>query len=116
MAKRVVITGLGVISPNGTNIPDFLHALQNGISGIRFIPRYHDLHFNCQVAGQPEFELEMLRNYITETSLYGLKGKGIAFGIKAALDAWTDAGNEIVSPETLWIPAAFLAAALPIRM
>jgi 3-oxoacyl-(acyl-carrier-protein) synthase len=102
MAKRVVITGLGVISPNGTNIPDFLHALQNGISGIRFIPRYHDLHFNCQVAGQPEFELEMLRNYITETSLYGLKGKGIAFGIKAALDAWTDAGNEIVSPETLW--------------
>jgi len=102
MGKRVVITGLGVISPNGTNIPEFLHAIRNGISGIRFVPKYQDLHFNCQVAGQPEFEWEMLRNYITETSLYGLKGKGIAYGIKAALDAWMDAGNEIVSPEPLW--------------
>jgi 3-oxoacyl-(acyl-carrier-protein) synthase len=102
MSKRVVITGLGVISPNGTNIPDFLHAIQNGVSGIRFIPQYEDLKFNCQVAGMPEFEMEQLRNYITETSLYGLKGKGIAYGIKAALDAWMDAGNEIVSQETLW--------------
>lgn len=102
MGKRVVITGIGVISPNGTNIPDFLHAIQNGISGIKFMPQYEELHFNCQVAGSPDFELEMLRNYISDTSLYGLKGKGIGLGIKAAIDAWTDAGNEIVSNETLW--------------
>lgn len=102
MSRRVVITGLGVLSPNGLNVPDFLHAIQNGISGIKYIPQYEDLKFNCQVCGEPEFEWEQLRNYITETSLYGLKGKGIAFGIKAALDAWTDAGNQIVSEETLW--------------
>jgi len=102
MNNRVVITGLGVVAPNGLTIPDFLHAIQNGISGIRFIPEYADLKFNCQVSGIPEFEWEQLHNYITETSLYGLKGKGIAYGIKAALDAWTDAGNEIVSEETLW--------------
>eukprot|EP01039_Chlorochromonas_danica_P012441 gene12441-14232_t len=102
MSKRVVITGLGVVSPNGMNIPDFLHALQNGISGIKFVPLYEELKFNCQVCGTPDFEWEQLRNYITETSLYGLKGKGIAFGIKAALDAWMDAGNQIVSEETLW--------------
>ncbi len=102
MNNRVVITGLGVVAPNGLTIPDFLHAIQNGISGIRFVPEYADLKFNCQVSGIPEFEWEQLHNYITETSLYGLKGKGIAYGIKAALDAWTDAGNEIVSEETLW--------------
>ena len=102
MSKRVVITGLGVVAPNGTNVPDFLHAIQNGVSGIRFVPQYEELKFNCQVSGMPEFEWDLLRNYITETSLYGLKGKGIAFGIKAALDAWMDAGNEIVSEETLW--------------
>lgn len=100
--RRVVITGLGVVSPNGMGVPDFLHAIQNGISGIKFIPQYEELKFNCQVTGMPEFEWEQLKNYITETSLYGLKGKGIAFGIKAALDAWMDAGNEIVSEETLW--------------
>src|ERR1700761_3420380 len=102
MSKRVVITGLGVVAPNGLNIPDFLHAIQNGISGIRYVPEHEDLKFNFQVSGTPEFEWEQLRNYITETSLYGLKGKGIAYGIKAALDAWTDAGNEIVSEDTLW--------------
>ncbi|MGZ3753760.1 MAG: beta-ketoacyl-[acyl-carrier-protein] synthase family protein [Mucilaginibacter sp.] len=102
MSNRVVITGLGVVSPNGIGVPDFLHAIQNGVSGIKFFPEYEDLKFNCQVAGQPEFEWDQLRNYITETSLYGLKGKGIAYGIKAALDAWMDAGNVIYSDETLW--------------
>jgi 3-oxoacyl-(acyl-carrier-protein) synthase len=72
------------------------------VSGIKFFPEYEDLKFNCQVAGQPEFEWDQLRNYITETSLYGLKGKGIAYGLKAALDAWMDAGNVIYSEETLW--------------
>ncbi|GAA4083650.1 beta-ketoacyl-[acyl-carrier-protein] synthase family protein [Mucilaginibacter panaciglaebae] len=102
MGNRVVITGLGVVASNGLNIGDFLHAIQNGISGIRFMPEYEELKFNCQVSGTPEFEWDQLRNYITETSLYGLKGKGIAYGIKAALDAWTDAGNEIISDDTLW--------------
>ncbi len=102
MGNRVVVTGLGVVAPNGLNVPDFLHAIQNGISGIRFMPEFEDLKFNCQVSGTPDFNMELLRNYISETSLYGLKGKGIAYGIKAALDAWTDAGNEIVGEETLW--------------
>jgi 3-oxoacyl-(acyl-carrier-protein) synthase len=102
MSKRVVITGLGVVAPNGMNVPDFLHSIKNGVSGIRYVPQFEELKFNCQVSGMPEFEWEQLRNYITETSLYGLKGKGIAFGIKAALDAWIDAGNAIVSEETLY--------------
>jgi len=102
MSRRVVITGLGVVSPNGMGVPDFLHGIKNGISGIKFVPLFEELKFNCQVSGVPEFEWDQLKNYITETSLYGLKGKGIAFGIKAALDAWMDAGNQIVSEETLW--------------
>ena len=102
MGNRVVITGIGVVAPNGIGVPDFLNAIQNGISGIRFIPEFEDLKFNCQVGGFPEFEIAQLSGYITETSLYGLKGKGIAFGIRAALDAWVDAGNEIAGEDTLW--------------
>jgi len=102
MSNRVVITGLGVVAPNGVGVPAFLHAIQNGVSGIKFVPEYEELKFNCQVAGHPDFEWDQLKNYITETSLYGLKGKGIAFGIRAALDAWMDAGNPIYSEETLW--------------
>src|ERR1035437_975263 len=99
MRGRVVITGLGVVSPNGTGIPEFLHAIKNGVSGIKFIPQYEELKFNCQVCGVPDFEWEQLKNYISETSLHGLKGKGIAYGIKAALDAWMDAGNSIANEQ-----------------
>ncbi|MFL9484613.1 beta-ketoacyl-[acyl-carrier-protein] synthase family protein [Chitinophagaceae bacterium LWZ2-11] len=102
MSKRVVITGLGVVSPNGVGIPNFLHSLQNGISGIRFMPQYEELKFNCQVTGLPQFEWEQLKNYMSETTLHGLKGMGIAYGIKAALDAWMDAGNPIANDQTLW--------------
>ncbi|NTW31884.1 MAG: hypothetical protein HGB12_04550, partial [Bacteroidetes bacterium] len=31
--KRVVVTGLGAITPLGNNIPDFWNALLNGVSG-----------------------------------------------------------------------------------
>ena len=102
MGNRVVVTGMGVVSPNGNNLTEFLHSLKNGVSGIRFIPLYEELKFNCQVSGHPDFIWDELKNYISETSFYGLKGKGIGYGIKAALDAWTDAGYEIINEETLW--------------
>jgi len=99
MERRVVITGLGVVSPNGANIPDFLRSLQNGVSGIQFVPEYEKLKFFCQVAGMPRFEWEELRNYISDVSFNGLKAIGIGYGVKAAMDAWTDAGNEIYNDE-----------------
>jgi len=102
MSQRVVVTGLGVISPNGVGVPAFLHAIQNGVSGIRFMPLYEELKFNCQVAGVPEFEWDQLKNYLPEVSFYGLKSIGIGYGVKAALDAWTDAGNAIENDQPLW--------------
>ncbi|HTI58845.1 beta-ketoacyl-[acyl-carrier-protein] synthase family protein [Mucilaginibacter sp.] len=102
MAKRVVITGMGVVSPNGVGIPAFLNAIQNGISGIRFVPKYEDLHMSCHVAGIPEFEWENLKNYISEVSYHGLKGTNIAYGITAALDAWADAGLPYDTDEPRW--------------
>lgn len=102
MSRRVVVTGLGVLSPNGVGVPDFLHAIQNGVSGLRFVPKYEELKFNCQVAGVPEFNWEDLRNYLPEVVFHGLKSIGIGYGVKAALDAWTDAGHAIENDKILW--------------
>ncbi len=38
--KRVVVTGLGAITPLGNNIPDFWNALLNGVSGAAPITRF----------------------------------------------------------------------------
>jgi 3-oxoacyl-(acyl-carrier-protein) synthase len=102
MNKRVVVTGLGVVSPNGVGIPAFLNAIQNGISGIRFVPLYEELHMSCQVAGQPDFEWESLKKYISDVTFHGLKGTNIGYGITAALDAWTDSGMQFDTDEPRW--------------
>ena len=50
--RRVVITGLGVISPLGNNKHDFLFSLQKGVSGIRPLNRFHGHNFSCMFGGQ----------------------------------------------------------------
>jgi 3-oxoacyl-(acyl-carrier-protein) synthase len=102
MSRRVVVTGMGVVSPNGVGVPAFLQAIRDGVSGIRYNPLYKDLHFYCQVAGMPEFEWEKLKGYVSEITFHGLQGLALGYGIMAALDAWTDAGNAVGGKETIW--------------
>jgi len=102
MNRRVVVTGLGVVSPNGLGVPAFLEAIRNGVSGIRYVPHYEALKFNCQVAGIPQFEWDILKNYVSEVTYHGLRGQAIAYGLMAAVDAWKDAGHAVAGEEALW--------------
>lgn len=102
MSRRVVITGMGVVAPNGVGIPDFLNAIQNGVSGLKFMPLYEELHFNCQVCGVPDFDFSHLKDYLSEVTFHGLKGSAIGYAIKAAADAWIDAGNTLYDGKIHW--------------
>lgn len=102
MSRRVVVTGMGVVAPNGVGIPAFLHAIQNGISGIRFIPQYEHLHFYSQVCGVPQFDFNHLKDYLSEVTFHGLKASTIGYAIKAAADAWIDAGNKLYDGTIHW--------------
>lgn len=92
MTNRVVITGLGVVSPNGTTIAGFRHALKNGLSGIRHDPQLQELLFSCQVAGKPAISDERIREYLNPLEIRNLESTGILYGIIAGMDAWRDAG------------------------
>jgi 3-oxoacyl-(acyl-carrier-protein) synthase len=102
MDRRVVVTGMGVVAPNGIGLPAFLHAIQNGISGIKFMPNYQELNFSCQLAGMPSFYWDKLTNYISDVTLHGLKGTNIGYGLAAALDAWADSGMAYDTAEPRW--------------
>ncbi|MGZ3763913.1 MAG: beta-ketoacyl-[acyl-carrier-protein] synthase family protein [Mucilaginibacter sp.] len=102
MDRRIVVTGLGVVAPNGVGVPAFLNAIQNGVSGIEFVPLYEELHMSCQVAGRPDFIWDNLKKYISEVSFHGLKGTNIGYGITAALDAWTHSGMQFDTDEPHW--------------
>ncbi|MCV9928749.1 beta-ketoacyl-[acyl-carrier-protein] synthase family protein [Flavobacterium sp. LS1R49] len=96
MQKRVVITGLGVVAPNGVGLDAFTHALKNGISGIKHDPELERLQFSCQISGTPELSPELISQYFTELELRNFNATGILYGVIAGLDAWKDAGLTIV--------------------
>src|SRR5688572_30758685 len=52
MKRRVVITGIGAISPNGNGKEAFWEATRNGISGVDRITRFDASSFPVQVAGE----------------------------------------------------------------
>jgi 3-oxoacyl-(acyl-carrier-protein) synthase len=100
MGKRVVITGLGVCSPNGVGLSDFTHAMQEGKSGIRFQPQLASLKFGCQIAAEPLVKDGLVTKYFTPLQLRGLNASGIVYGVIAGSDAWKDAGLSVASKDT----------------
>ena len=99
MNKRVVITGLGIVAPNGVGVDAFLNAIKNGISGIKHDAELERLQFSCQIAGKPELSNELIYNYFSDLELRNFNSSGIMYGVIAALDAWKDAGLEIENNE-----------------
>lgn len=89
--KRVVITGMGVVAPNGTGLKDFEHAIRNGISGIRHLPELEELKFASQVGGVPSLEGVDMAEYFTPLQQKQIQASGIIYGCIAGVDAWRDA-------------------------
>lgn len=104
MKNRVVITGLGVVSPNGIGVLEFKNAIKNGISGIRLIQELVDLQFKSQIAGLPQLSEEIKSQYFTPLELMKFDANGILYGVIAGMDAWKDAGLEFgnVNEEPDW--------------
>jgi len=50
--RRVVITGLGVVTPVGNDIETFWSNLKNGVSGIRVIDAFDTAGYDCKIGGQ----------------------------------------------------------------
>lgn len=95
MDKRIVITGLGIVSPNGVGLDNFTNALKNGTSGIEYYDALKKLGFSCCIGGIPDVSEELKRNYFTELQLKNFNSSGILYGCMAGVDAWKDAGFSI---------------------
>lgn len=48
--RRVVVTGLGAITPVGNNVPEYWNGLLNGVSGAGEITRFDASKFKCRIA------------------------------------------------------------------
>lgn len=98
MRRRVVITGLGIMSPVGNTIESAWDNLINGRSGIGPITRFDASEFNSQIAGEvKDFDVSKYLNPREAKQMDTF----IHYGLAASIDAWRDSGLEIdqIDPE-----------------
>jgi beta-ketoacyl-acyl-carrier-protein synthase II len=90
--RRVVITGLGIVSPVGNDIASAWDNIVNGRSGIDRITRFDPTDFNCHIAGEVKgFDATQ---YIPAKEVRQMD-TFIHYGIAAGVQAIQDSGLEI---------------------
>ena len=95
--RRVVVTGIGIVSSIGNNKQEVLESLREGRSGIRFSEKYAELGFRSHVEGSIEINTEEL----IDRKLRRFMGDAAAFNYIAMKEALEDAGlseEEISDP------------------
>ena len=90
MKRRVVVTGLGVISPCGNNIKTFWNNLINGVCGITEITQFSTDELPSKVAGEvKDFEP---KDYDIEPAFFRKQDKFSTYAVAAAWQAMKQSG------------------------
>ncbi len=88
--RRVVVTGMGIVSSIGNNKQEVLQSLRDGRSGIEFCEEYAELGFRSHVAGSIKVDLDAT----LDRKLRRFMGDGAAFNYLAMKEAIEDSGLE----------------------
>ncbi len=90
--RRVVVTGLGIVSPVGNTVPEAWTALIAGKSGIAPVTKFDASTLSCRFAGE-------VKNFDLEKYIPGKEARHmdafIHFGMAAGIQAWEDCGLAI---------------------
>ena len=90
MRRRVVVTGLGMINPLGTNVETVWNALKNSESGVGYISIFNAQHYPTKIAAE-------IRNWTIEdcgesAEVWRDRGRHARFAAGAAKQAMKDSG------------------------
>src|SRR5881394_3268064 len=88
--RRVVVTGMGIVSSIGNNTQEVLASLREAKSGISRADKYAELGFRCQVHGAPTLDPEEA----VDRRAMRFLGGGAAWNHVAMAQAIQDAGLE----------------------
>jgi 3-oxoacyl-[acyl-carrier-protein] synthase-1 len=97
--RRVVVTGIGIVSSIGTDADAVTQSLRNGTSGIVAAPDYAELGFRSQVKGAVDIDLS---KHIDRKQMRFM-GEGAGYAVVAMQQAVADSGlseAEVSHPRT----------------
>ena len=87
--RRVVVTGMGIVSSIGNNTQEVTASLREAKSGIVAAEKYKELGFRCQVHGQPNYDLDTVDRRVRR-----FMADGAAWNYVAMQQAIADSGLE----------------------
>ena len=90
MTRRVVVTGIGIVSCIGNNADEVLVSLKNGKSGITKSDEYAEMGFRSQIHGKPDIDLAEA----IDKRLFRFMGDAAAYTHLSMEQAIADAGLE----------------------
>lgn len=98
MTKRVVVTGLGAITPLGNDVKTTWENMKKGVNGIDTVTKFDASEYKCRLAGEVrgfDAALYMPKGDLRKTDLY------TQYAVAAATQAYEDSGMtaESVSPD-----------------
>ncbi len=102
--RRVAVTGLGIVSPVGNDIPTAWQNLVDGNSGLKLITRWDPEVSPCHAAGEVnDFDAKEWMNFkaVRRTD------KNVVFGVAAAKQAMADSGFEITEENAVDVGVIF---------
>ncbi len=88
--RRVVVTGMGIVSSIGNNTQEVNASLREAKSGIIKVDEYEKLNFRCQVHGEPQIDIEEF----VDRRVRRFMGDGAAWNYIAMQQAIDDGGLE----------------------
>lgn len=91
--KRVVVTGMGIVSSIGNNKTEVLNSLREGKSGVELSPEYRQMGFRSHVHAP----IRLVPEELIDRKFMRFMGDGAAYAYLAMQEAIADAGLE--SPE-----------------
>jgi 3-oxoacyl-[acyl-carrier-protein] synthase II len=94
LKRRVVITGMGVVSPNGTGNTAFADAILQGKSGVRRISRFDPAEIPVQIAGEVKDFNEL--DWVEKRERKHVS-RVLPLGLAAATEALREAGIDTAS-------------------
>ncbi len=105
--RRVVVTGMGIVSSIGNNTQEVLSSLREAKSGIRFMPEFEEHGFRSRVGGVPTLDPAT----VLDRRAMRFHGGGSAWNQVAMEEAIKDAGSRrprsaMSAPASSWARAA----------
>lgn len=103
---------MGIVAPNAVGLEPYRRALQEGRSGLAFVPKMKQLDFGCHVAGVPAISDETAEAYLgpfVQTTNTTMRYAAIA-----SVDCWRDAGLPVPQSDSKvdWSTAAVIGSSL----